>query len=102
MARKLTDTVQLKLRFGEKLRRRLDQEAKERGRSLNNEIIRRLERSFDYDEWREERLTLIMALRSHPLLTPQEKATMEKHELAEEREFQEDDLPDIAASTKGQ
>lgn len=44
--RKSTDTVQLKLRFDEKLRRRLAGEADKADRSLNGEIIHRLERSF--------------------------------------------------------
>jgi hypothetical protein len=44
--RKLGDTVQLKLRFPEALRRRLEQEAKRHGASLNSEIIRTLEDRF--------------------------------------------------------
>jgi len=46
MARKLQDTVQLKLRFSEALRRRLEREAKRQEQSLNAEIISRLEQSF--------------------------------------------------------
>ena len=46
MARKPTDTVQLKLRFSEALRRRLEREAARQDRSLNSEIISRLEQSF--------------------------------------------------------
>jgi hypothetical protein len=46
MARKKTDTVQLKLRFSEALRRRLEREAKQQKQSLNGEIISRLEQSF--------------------------------------------------------
>ena len=46
MVRKTTDTVQLKLRFSEALRRRLDREAKRQEHSLNGEIIHRLEQSF--------------------------------------------------------
>jgi Arc-like DNA binding domain len=46
MARKLTDTVHLRLRFGEKLRRRLEREAARNQHSMNSEIIERLERSF--------------------------------------------------------
>jgi hypothetical protein len=46
MPRKLTDTVQLKLRFDEKLRRRLEREANQNKRSMNAEIIDRLEKSF--------------------------------------------------------
>jgi hypothetical protein len=46
MARKPTDTVQLKLRFPEALRRRLVREAKRRGESLNGYIVRVLEEAF--------------------------------------------------------
>jgi hypothetical protein len=46
MARKPTDTVQLKLRFPEALRRRLVREAGKHGRSLNGEIVTILEEAF--------------------------------------------------------
>jgi Arc-like DNA binding domain len=46
VARKPTDTVQLKLRFSESLRRRLEREAKREERSLNAEIVGRLDESF--------------------------------------------------------
>ena len=46
MGRKPTDTVQLKLRFSEALRRRLEREAKRSEHSLNAEIISRLDQSF--------------------------------------------------------
>ena len=46
MARKPTDTVHLRLRFDEKLRRRLERAAAENKQSMNAEIIRRLEESF--------------------------------------------------------
>jgi hypothetical protein len=100
LARKLTEMVQLKLRFDERLRRRLEQEARKRGRSMNTEIIHRLERSFEWDAWREERLTLIMALRTHPSLTQEQKTIVQKHEMAEEREFQGGELLEIMTSKK--
>jgi hypothetical protein len=46
MARKPTDTVTLSLRIREELRRQLEREAKRQERSLNAEIIHRLEQSF--------------------------------------------------------
>jgi hypothetical protein len=46
MARKPTDTVQLKLRFPEALRRRLEREARRHGQSLNREIVSILEERF--------------------------------------------------------
>jgi hypothetical protein len=45
MARKPTDVVQLKLRFPEALRRRLARLARENRRSMNSEIILRLDDS---------------------------------------------------------
>jgi hypothetical protein len=50
MARKPTDTIKLQLRFHEALRRRLAQEAKKHDRSLNAEIVHRLEQSLDVPE----------------------------------------------------
>jgi hypothetical protein len=50
MRRKLDDTVQLKLRFSEALRRRLERAAKAKDRSLNTEMVLRLEESFRMDE----------------------------------------------------
>jgi hypothetical protein len=49
VARKPTDTVQLKLRFPEALRRQLERAAKANDRSLNLEIVGRLEGSFHSD-----------------------------------------------------
>jgi uncharacterized protein (DUF1778 family) len=49
MARKLTDEVQLKLRFAEELRRRIERAAEANGRSMNSEIIHRLDQSFIKD-----------------------------------------------------
>jgi hypothetical protein len=45
VARKPTDTVQLKLRFPERLRRNLKQAAGDK-HSMNREIVERLNRSF--------------------------------------------------------
>jgi predicted type IV restriction endonuclease len=50
MARKPPDTVQLKLRFSERLRRRLEREAARNNRSMNTEIIHRLQRTFSIDD----------------------------------------------------
>jgi hypothetical protein len=49
MARKQTDTVALTLRIREDLRRKLERQAEQRDVSLNSEIIRRLESSFQSD-----------------------------------------------------
>ena len=46
MARTKTATVQLKLRLREDLRRRIEQEAKKAGHSLNQEMVQRLKQSF--------------------------------------------------------
>jgi Arc-like DNA binding domain len=59
MARKLADTVQLTLRFSEKLRRRLERAAESNAQSMNSEINQRLERSFDRQDMLAEALALI-------------------------------------------
>ncbi|MDE5460185.1 Arc family DNA-binding protein [Bradyrhizobium sp. CSS354] len=50
MARKLTETVQFKLRFSEELRRKLEKAAEKNDQSMNLEIIERLEASFRQKE----------------------------------------------------
>jgi hypothetical protein len=45
--RKLTASVQVGLRLSERLRKRLEVEAKRRGLSLNGELVRRLEESLE-------------------------------------------------------
>ena len=47
MTRKPTDLVQLKLRFDERLRRRIERAAERNECSMNAEIIRRLGQSFE-------------------------------------------------------
>ena len=58
MARKPADQVQLKLRFDERLRGHLEREAARNQRSMNAEIIARLEQSFDRRELFPQVLTL--------------------------------------------
>jgi hypothetical protein len=53
MARKLSETVQLKLRFSEELRRKLEKAAERNDQSMNLEIIARLEESFRKQDIRE-------------------------------------------------
>jgi hypothetical protein len=50
MARKPTDEVQLKLRFSEALRRRIDKAAARNIRSMNTEIVHRVQESLDRDQ----------------------------------------------------
>jgi len=50
VARKPTDIVQLKLRFLESLRRRLERAAKANDQSMNAEIVSRLEQSFGKED----------------------------------------------------
>lgn len=50
MPRKPSDTVQLKLRFPERLRVRIENAASKSGHSMNSEIVRRLEQSFSRDD----------------------------------------------------
>jgi hypothetical protein len=46
MARKLNEIVGLQLRFSERLRRKIEEAAKQKDRSMNQEIVGRLEDSF--------------------------------------------------------
>ncbi len=50
MTRKPYQTVQLKLRFPEKLRLRIQSAAERSKRSMNSEIVQRLEKSFEKDD----------------------------------------------------
>jgi hypothetical protein len=54
VVRKPTDIVHLKLRFPEALRRRLEHEAASNGRSMNAEIIHRVEETFRQADLRRE------------------------------------------------
>jgi hypothetical protein len=53
MAKKPSDPVKLNLRFTEALRLRLEKQATKNQRSLNEEIIRRLEDSFQREDLEE-------------------------------------------------
>jgi hypothetical protein len=46
MAKKLSETVKLNLRFSEELRRKLEKAAERKNQSMNLEIVERLEHSF--------------------------------------------------------
>src|SRR4029450_4118146 len=50
MPRKQSDTVQLKLRFPERVRNRIEAAAERNQRSMNAEIVARLEQSFERDD----------------------------------------------------
>jgi Arc-like DNA binding domain len=84
MARKPTDEVQLKLRFSEALRRRLERAAARNNRSMNTEIIHRLGQSFERAE-----LPAAKAGRS----------VSEEIEYRLDRSFYEDVLPKRMAET---
>ena len=53
MARKPSDPVKLNLRFQETLRARLEKQAVKNNRSMNEEIVRRLENSFQREDLEE-------------------------------------------------
>jgi len=71
MQRKLTDQIQLKLRFDERLRRKLERAAEHNDRSMNAEIVYRLERSLQDEE-------ILTEIRNE--LAAMKKAMMEKQE----------------------
>jgi hypothetical protein len=50
MARKPTDTIQLKVRLSEALRRQMEDAAARNGRSMNAEIVARLQHSIQKDQ----------------------------------------------------
>ena len=50
MARRPSDPVKLNLRFNEALRAHLEKQAVKNNRSMNEEIVRRLEESFHREE----------------------------------------------------
>jgi hypothetical protein len=50
MIRKQSETVQLKLRFPEKLRKRIESAADKNQHSMNAEIVHRLEQSFQKED----------------------------------------------------
>jgi hypothetical protein len=61
--RKKTEIVGLKLRLRESLRRQIETAAKAQERSLNSEVVARLEVSFLRDRSREEREEVIASMR---------------------------------------
>jgi hypothetical protein len=50
VARKLADRIHLRLRFDERLRRRIEKAAEQNNQSMNAEIIARLEQSFSKED----------------------------------------------------
>jgi hypothetical protein len=86
--------VQARYRFRKDLLRKLERAAKVNKRSVNDEMARRLDHSFDYEDWREDRLLLITALRPQLAQTPEGKAILERLEDADQKdahkEFEED------------
>jgi hypothetical protein len=60
MAKKATAIVPTMLRMREELRKRLEREAKRNARSLNSEMVGRLEQSFTIDEQARSRDTAIL------------------------------------------
>jgi hypothetical protein len=82
MARKPTDQVKLNLRFVEALRARLEKAATKNNRSLNEEIVRRLEDSFQGDDLAAaiEKLSQKMTIRIGNTVVKQGKWTREGDE----------------------
>jgi hypothetical protein len=62
--------IQVKFRIRQNVLRKLERAAKRDGRSVNDEIGRRLEESFELDGWREERRNLIAAVTDDLLTHP--------------------------------
>jgi hypothetical protein len=90
--------IQVKFRLREDILRKLEREAKRHDRSTNDEIARRLEESFRYGDWQEERQRLVTAmmadLGSHPDPAAT-KAALAKTEESAERDFQKDVMEEL-------
>jgi hypothetical protein len=67
--RKTTDTVQLKLRIREDLRRRLEHEAKRKKVSLNTEMAERLSKSLEYEDAQPIAERVAQSIKQHLLAT---------------------------------
>jgi hypothetical protein len=78
--------VQVKSRLRQDILRKLERAAKRNDRSLNDELARRVADSFDYDDWREERLILITALRHQLEQTPEGRAALERLTEADQKD----------------
>ena len=84
--------------------RRLLREAKARDISMSQEIERRIESSFGFESWRDERGILLSALKVVLLANPvaseayaKALEALDKLEVYDERDFQKYDLPDALA-----
>jgi phage host-nuclease inhibitor protein Gam len=95
--------VQVKFRLRQDILRKLEREAKRHDRSTNDEIARRLEESFRYGDWQEERQRLVTAmmddLGSHPD-PASTKAALAMMEESAERDLQADSMEEMF-STQG-
>jgi hypothetical protein len=103
MGRRPKDLVQLTLRLREDLRRSIERTAKRDGRSLNEEIVRRIEESFSYGDWREAREKLVAAMTADLASHPNPAATkiaIAKMEEGAERDFQKNVMTELFP-TKG-
>lgn len=84
MTRKPYQTVQLKLRFPEKLRLRIQSAAERSKRSMNSEIVQRLEKSFEKDD-----LAALVASAADAAAKPAARAAASMVELAMYAIFQQ-------------
>src|SRR5262245_15038825 len=87
MQRKLTDQVQLKLRFDERLRRKLEHVAERNDRSMNAEIVHRLEQSLQNEEILTEIRNEMATMKT--AMIELQKATMDKQEAQLQRLFEQ-------------
>jgi hypothetical protein len=89
--------LQRKVRLRQKLIRSLERAAEGNDRSFNEEIERRLESSFDFENWREDRQVLMLTLKLALLGDPKGNAEilelLSKMEVADERDFIKHDVP---------
>ena len=92
--------VQVTTRFRKDTHRRLLREAKARDISMSQEIERRIESSFGFEDWQTERLDLLTALRVGSLFQKKLKQFLDEVEETDERDFQRHDLPKVIGNEK--
>jgi hypothetical protein len=95
--------MQVKFRLRQDILRKLEREAKRHDRSTNDEIARRLEESFTYGDWREEREQLLLAIRTDLATHPNPSATrgaFTKLENSAEEELQVEVMEELFPSRK--
>ncbi len=99
MATDRKSIIQVKFRLRRDVLRKLERAAKANDRSTNDEIGRRLEDSFEYGNWREQRERLLLAitgaLEQHPEAAATAKSAMDELQDDADRDAGRDVMKDL-------